>query len=168
VVLKARYNHDGSLIVVSGIDSTVKVLNAKTGEHVATLIHSGFVPWADFSPVDNRIVTGGLKGTTIWDLQPISSVNDAVAGLTNQHRMNAYPNPARDEVVVSFDLAKSDHARLVLVDALGEEVAVFSDQEYSSGTNMTRFGLRVVAAGAYRLVLQTATGTHSVPVMVTH
>ena len=65
-----------------------------------------------------------------------------------------WPNPIRQSGQVAFEVAKSAHARLALIDALGREVAVLADELFGAGRHVVPFSARGLAAGTYLAVLR--------------
>lgn len=51
----------------------------------------------------------------------------------NANRLSVYPNPMLDQSSVSFELATSARAKVVIADVSGRQIAVVMDQQMSSG-----------------------------------
>lgn len=76
-----------------------------------------------------------------------------------------YPNPFNPETRISFSLAESGPAKLVLMDILGREVAVLKNERLEAGTHILMFNGSSLASGTYFLRL-TSSGNSQVRKMV--
>ncbi len=61
----------------------------------------------------------------------------------------AAPNPARDEVRLTLELAVAGNVRVVAYDALGREVAVLHDGPMAAGSHVVPFETAALPAGVY-------------------
>jgi WD40 repeat protein len=70
-VQSVAFSPDGKWIVSGGVDKTLKVWDAETGEEMLTLQgHSEIVRSVNFSPDGRRIVSGGADKTIkVWDTE---------------------------------------------------------------------------------------------------
>lgn len=61
----------------------------------------------------------------------------------------SYPNPFAGSTTIPFALAESAHVRLVVLDVLGREAAVLTDQVWGAGAHEVRFDGSQLPSGAY-------------------
>jgi PKD repeat protein len=78
-------------------------------------------------------------------------------GLAN---MSVYPNPTRDQVVITFESGQSQDVRIELINALGQTIWTESVQNHS-GAYRKELSLGSYAKGIYHLRIHTAKGTHT-------
>jgi hypothetical protein len=60
-----------------------------------------------------------------------------------------YPNPFNPSTVVSFSIAREEHVRLSVYNALGEKVASLLDKRMGAGLYMVNFDASSLSAGVY-------------------
>jgi WD40 repeat protein/Tfp pilus assembly protein PilF len=69
-VLGLAFTRDGSRLVTTSNDSTVKLWNVDSGEVIRSFVgHRGRVDSAAISPNDELLLTSGRDGVRIWDLE---------------------------------------------------------------------------------------------------
>ena len=78
LVRSAEFSHDEKQVVI-GAGNRATVWDAKTGNLIHSLRHSGLVSSAEFSPDDKYVVTASYDGTVkVWDLlntkEPIATI----------------------------------------------------------------------------------------------
>ena len=91
----------------------------------------------------------------------LSGSTDAAAGAADanaQPMLSAWPNPARHETVISYQLANPGDVRLTLYDASGRLVRVLVDRSESAGRHQVTWNGRgeagdLVASGRYIVAL---------------
>lgn len=83
---------------------------------------------------------------------PVVTEPGTNASALSIHRVVPHPVRQQGEVVVS--LPEADHARLVVVDAMGREVAVLVDGPLTPGEHVIPLERRALAPGQYLLVFQ--------------
>jgi len=82
-------------------------------------------------------------------------------------KINVFPNPASDWLTITFD-AKSDWYRVSLYDAIGQEIKVLSDQQFSEGEASLKTDVRDLAAGNYFLRIQSKQAVKTKSIIVSH
>lgn len=65
-----------------------------------------------------------------------------------------YPNPSMGESMVKINIKESGIVRLYLVNSIGQEVAVISDQLMGVGNHSIRLNTAGLSSGLYSLILQ--------------
>ncbi len=125
--------------------------------------HSGYVHWA-FRGEDDRLYVGGSRlGNSVpgWTLRTVDPVTFAVAGeapptAPSSFGISARPNPAGSRASVVLRVAEAGAARVVVVDALGREVAIVLDGAVSAGETAVPVETGTLPAGVY--VVRAAVG----------
>ncbi len=155
IVKTARYDRSGTRMVTTGLDSLVRVWSTVTGEQLAVIEYSARLNWAEFSAGGTRIAIAGDKGVAIWDLQPVSSVSEPVAGEAQRYLQSVHPNPARQRITVPFVLPEASSVCIRLFNALGEEAALVADGAYEAGAHRVDWNIEDLPAGIYTVALQS-------------
>jgi hypothetical protein len=86
-------------------------------------------------------VSGGLTG-----------VNEKVSSVTNA---NLYPNPAQDNVAISFDLQSAEHATVKVYDITGKVAMAPLTQELAQGHHTIPVNVSSLAPGIYSMVVES-------------
>ncbi|MBL0177156.1 MAG: hypothetical protein IPP94_18235 [Ignavibacteria bacterium] len=71
--------------------------------------------------------------------------------------VTAHPNPFNAATVVEYTLVESGPAQLLVLDALGREVATLLDGPRDAGSGRVTFDASALASGVYRVVLRSPT-----------
>ena len=88
------------------------------------------------------------------------AIEDAVAQLPDGFTLHAnYPNPFNPTTTIEFDLAHTQHIRLVVYDVLGRPVRVLRDGVAATGKYQVAFAAGALASGIYLYRLETSTGS---------
>jgi hypothetical protein len=110
--------------------------------------------------------TGSLfvAGAEYW----VKNYNPAsVPGIsTNPFAMKAFPNPASDNLHISFTLPGSATAAITVTDMLGRVVATVSGKEIVSGANTVVLPVSSFPSGSYIVRLQGSAGSVSQQVTI--
>jgi uncharacterized lipoprotein YddW (UPF0748 family) len=75
------------------------------------------------------------------------------------------PNPASDNVSITFSLARTERVRLTLTDNLGRIIATILDEDRPQGEHSCAFDAHSLASGVYAIRLETG-GTQRVKMLV--
>ncbi|MBL0051113.1 MAG: T9SS type A sorting domain-containing protein [Bacteroidetes bacterium] len=102
-------------------------------------------------------------GRGLW-LRDVSG--DDPLSVFNQHQnynsgvtlVQAKPNPALENCVISFHLSSSTNVNLSLYDLSGKLIKTITNREFSKGVNQQLINLQDVEAGVYTLRISTAEG----------
>ncbi len=105
----------------------------------------------------DSIFSGGtvLKqgGFTINVVPPSSTaINEEVAIL---NEVATYPNPIKNNLTIDVDLAEQALVEITVVDLLGNEVAIISNEVLNSGNNKLNWNTSNVSNGVYLLNVKT-------------
>lgn len=73
----------------------------------------------------------------------------------------AFPNPASDNLTLSFGLRESGWVRLALCDALGQTVRILQEGNEDAGIRTLDISTSDIGSGAYTLTLTTVNGSKS-------
>lgn len=100
---------------------------------------------------------------SIWTTISVPELTDLFTDVS------VYPNPASGPVTVSFDLEAAVNLRVIIVNALGQEVAQISDETYTAGQHKLHWDAsQFEALGTYFLRMETENGALSIPCVVGH
>lgn len=98
LVRSAEYSHDGKQVVIGSGDRAT-IWDAKTGDLIQSLKHSGLVSSAEFSHDDKHVVTASYDTTAkIWDL---SNTKDPIATIKHAGNVNSARFSPDDRYVVT-------------------------------------------------------------------
>ena len=67
-----------------------------------------------------------------------------------------YPNPAKDNLVVSFNLSDNGHVQIEVLDVMGKRVISQDFDNLSSGQNQQEINVANLSNGNYSLVVKTS------------
>lgn len=73
--------------------------------------------------------------------------------------IKVYPNPVADELTVSFDVVKSTKVTFNVVNILGQQMNIQSEQTMSAGPNSAKINTANLAPGMYFVNISTTEGT---------
>lgn len=101
-------------------------------------------------------------GNNMWvdnvNIATSSSVNE-IAGANLS--MSVFPNPTKDNAVLSFNLAAQSNVAVSVVDGLGRTVALVSDGSLGAGNHKIDINTAALAAGVYNIMVTTDAGTQT-------
>lgn len=108
----------------------------------------------DGGPSGNNSDYIGIDALVVWrGTVGISPINNEVPA-SYQLEQN-YPNPFNPETRIKFSLPKDEHVKLVIYDALGNQVDVLVDAQVPAGTYMADFDASKLSSGIYFYTLST-------------
>ena len=79
--------------------------------------------------------------------------------------MNVYPNPAKENVNVSFNATQGLQYTINVIDITGRSLMVISDVAVD-GINEKMIDVKSLSSGIYNMVIKSANGTEKVRLMV--
>jgi subtilisin family serine protease len=83
-------------------------------------------------------------------------------------QLTTFPNPVSGDATISFDLTKSEYAKLSICDMLGRKLEVISEAVAAEGKNIFHFDSKNFANGVYLCTLETADGAETSRIVVVH
>jgi len=96
----------------------------------------------------------GLNGEEVTDT-PIETTFETA----NSFRLHpVWPNPFNPSTTIRYDLAKAGQVRLSVLNVLGQEIQVITNEKLSAGTFSLNWNASRLASGVYFLRLQTTEG----------
>ena len=143
---------EGDLPSVEGTLATLR-FRAKLGNAPTTPLHVEEFRLVSGRSVDVMRRDGEFR---LLDLCRVDGVRLVLDGYAT--RISAVtPNPTPDAATISFELAESGPAELLLVDQLGRPVALYLRETFDHGAWQLEIDLSDQPIGSYFLVLRTAT-----------
>lgn len=97
-----------------------------------------------------------------------SPSNEIVTGITELSlisHLELYPNPAEDELNLSFDLPNADDLNVSIIDLSGKKIQKHLVKG-KEGKNLVMMNTQELAAGVYQLVISGSAGQKSLPFIV--
>lgn len=95
--------------------------------------------------------------------------NKSVAPPANNRGLDSfscYPNPVAGKATLRFATAREGHARIDLVNMVGEHVKVITEENYATGPHQIEFDTSGLPAGLYVCVLQTPTTRETIKISI--
>ncbi len=144
---------------ISGIyatDDTVSLFSTKEGCGDATSSWEKFSDdsWVNVSSQDSWQLTLDFYIASIISFDETSSIGDGFAteGLTIHP---AFPNPASDELTLSFELNQPQHVTVEVYDLSGRRISASERGVLPSGDHKHELGIQSLSAGIYTYVIRT-------------
>ncbi len=85
---------------------------------------------------------------------PASVAGSPAVGMS----LEVYPDPMQVNAMVSFTLAATRHARIVVYDVLGREIVTLTDGTFDAGTHQVALDAHGLIPGVYYIDLETGSG----------
>jgi hypothetical protein len=105
-----------------------------------------------------------ITAKNVFTVVPFSIVDASVTPVAS---IEVSPNPAQSKAEFSFSLPKTEHAKLILFDALGRTIATLFD-EIASGTQVVEWNSDNIPNGSYFYQLSEGEATYRGTVIVQH
>ena len=102
---------------------------------------------------------------TIEGLADVNPAEDFTQSISNLH---VSPNPAQDNLTISFAVNAPTHVRLRLFDALGRTVATLCDRNLATGPQSFAWATQAMPAGGYFYELSTGEELYGGRIVVRH
>jgi hypothetical protein len=128
-------------------------------------------PWTVYREATYEFVLVDVRGDTVYSkgIKPSGAVIDSFrliappsgvveakpAVLQPSLSLKASPNPFSDRLTLSFDLPRSEQARLMLYNASGQRIATLAEGILPAGEHQVSWKAREAASGVYFCVLKT-------------
>lgn len=80
--------------------------------------------------------------------------------------LQAQPNPASDEIRLRYTLTSPEQVTIVVVDMMGRQVLRVANPTVNAGENIMPLSVAGLAAGNYRVVMNSATAITYVPLVI--
>jgi hypothetical protein len=100
--------------------------------------------------IHNPRFTVGLLYLSIGKLGGIVNVNDLKYDVPTEYILsNNYPNPFNPTTTIDFSIPEQTNVRVIIYDALGNQVDVIADGVKSAGTYSVKWNASNHASGIY-------------------
>ena len=106
-----------------------------------------------------------LDDINIYNGSPSNEVVTGVVEYSSISHLEMYPNPADDELNVSFDLPNTDDLTILMVDLSGKIIQKHLVKA-KEGKNLVMMNTQELAAGMYQLRIVTSNGQKTLPFIV--
>jgi hypothetical protein len=91
-----------------------------------------------------------LADGTVIQTEPATSVQERIQNAPATYELSQnYPNPFNPSTQITFAMPKQGYAKLVVFNALGQEVATLVDGDFSAGTYRVAFDGAGLSSGTY-------------------
>lgn len=109
-------------------------------------------------------------GSSGFDLDGVGVIHELATGVDElfaaRLNMHLFPNPAQQQSRLRFALSGADHIRITIVDAMGRTIHTAADATRMAGTHDLPLDLSELRSGLYFVVITTADGRSSRPLIV--
>ena len=94
---------------------------------------------------------GSYVAATSFGAPPVTqSAPNSQEGTIHSFALNAnYPNPFNPSTLISYTLPEEAHAKLIVYDALGRQVATLADDVQAAGAHQVTFNAAGLSSGVY-------------------
>ena len=106
-----------------------------------------------------------LDDINLYSGSPSNEIVNSVTELSLISHLELFPNPADDELNVSFDLPNADDLNVTIIDLSGKKIQkhLIKGKE---GKNLVMMNTQELAAGMYQLVISSSAGQKTLPFIV--
>jgi hypothetical protein len=111
---------------------------------------------ADESAYDFKIQGSGMMDVGI------NTINKNVSFV------NLYPNPAKDEAIVTVSLEKAQHVTVSVIDILGKVVSSVVEKDFAAGDNQMNLNTNDLKNGVYFVQVNAGDKTDKIKMIVKH
>jgi len=117
----------------------------------------------------NELAAGGDFGaeeSIIFDFTNEPPVVD-IDNVIQNNTFNIFPNPAQDQLNITFDLKVSSDINIHFYNAIGQQVKHLPSNTYGLGNHTIQMKTNDLPSGIYIVTLQTEEGTISKKITIT-
>ena len=154
----------GDTVTINGvatvIDSINQVIVINTGDQVSVTGPSG---GNGSTTIASHYYTQTSYGTVDLTATPHVGINNVPAGTET---LDAYPNPASNELNLTLSLVKSGDVHVTLTNVAGQQMKAFDATNMNSGATNLRFSTTDLPAGVYMLNVRTAQSSMTTKVVI--
>ena len=86
----------------------------------------------------------------------------------NNSFVNLFPNPTKDEAIVTISLDKAQHVNIVVIDILGKTVSSVVEKDLSAGDNQMTLNTSDLKKGVYFVQVNAGEKTNKIKMIVKH
>jgi hypothetical protein len=106
-----------------------------------------------------------LDDINLYGGSPSNEIVNSVTELSLISHLELFPNPADEELNVSFDLPNADDLNVTIIDLSGKKIQkhLIKGKE---GKNLVMMNTQELAAGMYQLVISSSAGQKTLPFIV--
>jgi len=97
----------------------------------------------------------------------VETLSTSVASIEGLSEVEAYPNPAVNNVSLEFELDKATNMTIEVMNTLGQVVKSIPAQDYNAGNQIVNLDVAALATGIYVVSMQSAKGVHTIELSVT-
>lgn len=117
-----------------------------TNSESGTDFYQRYAEWSSFFPFAYGVEPAAVVPTSTGENVPSRNPGG--------FRIDAFPNPVADRLVVSLALTRPANVRVRVIDSLGREVATLVDAPKASGTHVASWTSSHAAQGVYLIVAE--------------
>jgi hypothetical protein len=141
-------------VISEGYNDSPNLTNPKPTVAISGSEHSPAFSWCREGENGNQVAMFDAQFSTYTGFE---KKNRKMEDLN----LSLFPNPAKTNITVSFDLSQNERVSISLYDMLGRSVGVLENSDFCSGRHSINYDLRNIPEGVYLLVLRTTHETLS-------
>lgn len=85
----------------------------------------------------------------------LTAVEGDLINMVEDHSMVVYPNPAKDEATIAYELSTENYVEIIVTDAVGKQVITIEGENKDQGVHSTKIETSHLPEGVYYCVIQT-------------
>lgn len=113
--------------------------------------------------------TDADESTYSYKLEGQGTINTGINSVSgNVSFVNLFPNPAKDEAVLSITLDKAATVSVKVIDVLGKQVSPVTEKELGAGDNQININTTTLTNGVYFIQVEAGSKTNKIKMLVKH
>jgi hypothetical protein len=113
--------------------------------------------------------TDADESTYSYKLEGQGTINTGINSVSNNVSfVNLFPNPAKDEAVLSVSLDKAQTVSVKVIDVLGKQVSPVMERELVSGDNQININTTELKNGVYFIQVEAGSKSNKIKMLVKH
>ena len=150
------WNMSGSPMATLAASTTSIEIPITPSQYAERFVSLGSLPAGNVIPGFRFTQEGG---NSIWIDDINVHVTTAIQNLANTPtNINIYPNPAKDETMLSFYLPASSNIQVQVVDELGRTVSIVANDNMNAGVHNININTYSLSNGIYNITLRSESG----------